>query len=526
MRLPIPPPGQRNPLFYFSANSCQRSPQSDQAPHRRPLHRARSPPRTRAVRASPAQPKPIVAALPRSREARRSRAGDIDPALLPSREAILAALQQCRRADAAGRARARARRRRRSRAKPSTAGSPRWSATASCSPTARASCASSPSSTSSSARCRGIPTASASSSPTTAATTTSSARAKCTRCCTATARSLRMSGIDRRGRPEGEIVEVLERANREVVGRLSRGARHLLHRRGEPAHQPGPPGPGRRTWAAPRPARSSSPRSSSSRRHNREAVARVKEVLGSATDPGIEIEIALRKHALPFEFSAGRGAAGQAPADRGAPGRSQGPRRPHRAAAGHHRRRDGEGFRRRRLLRAQGQELPADRRHRRRRRTTCATATRSTRRARARHVRVFPAARDPDAAGGAVQRAVLAEGRRSTACAWRATWKSRRTGAIKRVPVLSGGDAFARAPHLHAGVGRGCRRRQGGEGAEGEGAAAASRRTCTRCTRRFAAAREQARRDRLRHGRARDRVRRARQDHAHRARRRATTRTS
>ena len=34
--------------------------------------------------------------------------------------------------------------------------------------------------------------------------------------------------------------------------------------------------------------------------------ARITEVLGSATDPGIEIEIALRKHALPFEFSARR----------------------------------------------------------------------------------------------------------------------------------------------------------------------------------------------------------------------------
>ncbi len=32
--------------------------------------------------------------------------------------------------------------------------------------------------------------------------------------------ALRKTGIDRRGRPEGEIVEVLERANREVVGRL------------------------------------------------------------------------------------------------------------------------------------------------------------------------------------------------------------------------------------------------------------------------------------------------------------------
>ena len=34
-----------------------------------------------------------------------------------------------------------------------------------------------------------------------------------------------------------------------------------------------------------------------------EAIGRVREVLGHATDPGIEIEIALRKHSLPFEFS-------------------------------------------------------------------------------------------------------------------------------------------------------------------------------------------------------------------------------
>ena len=33
-------------------------------------------------------------------------------------------------------------------------------------------------------------------------------------------------------------------------------------------------------------------------------MARVEEVLGSATDPGMEIEIALRKHDLPHEFSA------------------------------------------------------------------------------------------------------------------------------------------------------------------------------------------------------------------------------
>ena len=38
---------------------------------------------------------------------------------------------------------------------------------------------------------------------------------------------------------------------------------------------------------------------------DREPIVRVTEVLGRATDPGIEIEIALRKHSLPFEFSKG-----------------------------------------------------------------------------------------------------------------------------------------------------------------------------------------------------------------------------
>ena len=111
------------------------------------------------------------------------------------------------------------------------------------------------------------------------------------------------AGFDRRGRPEGEIVDVLERANREIVGRIHqehglwfveaenrRISQDLLiadrDRKGaqpgqvvvvEVVEQPSAHG---------------------------EAVVRVKEVLGSATDPGIEIEIALRKHDLPFEWSA------------------------------------------------------------------------------------------------------------------------------------------------------------------------------------------------------------------------------
>jgi len=114
--------------------------------------------------------------------------------------------------------------------------------------------------------------------------------------------AIRKSGIDRRGRPEGEIVEVLERANREVVGRLhdEHGIWFVVaeNRRINqdllvPAGDLGGAKSGQVVVAeiVEQPAA------------NREAIARVKEVLGSATDSGIEIEIALRKHALPFEFS-------------------------------------------------------------------------------------------------------------------------------------------------------------------------------------------------------------------------------
>ncbi|MFO1283158.1 MAG: ribonuclease R [Burkholderiales bacterium] len=114
--------------------------------------------------------------------------------------------------------------------------------------------------------------------------------------------SVRVTGTDRRGRPEGEIVEVLERVNREVVGRLheERGVWFVVaeNRRINqdllvPAGDRGAAKAGDVVVAEivePPTA-------------DREPIARVSEVLGRATDPGIEIEIALRKHALPFVFS-------------------------------------------------------------------------------------------------------------------------------------------------------------------------------------------------------------------------------
>jgi ribonuclease R len=115
----------------------------------------------------------------------------------------------------------------------------------------------------------------------------------------ATARRI---GTDKRGRPEGAIVDVLERANLSVVGRLyeERGIWFVVaeNRRinQDLLVPPGDRGDAKagdvvvvEVVGQPSP--------------QREAVARVVEVLGTVTDPGMEIEIALRKHDLPHEFS-------------------------------------------------------------------------------------------------------------------------------------------------------------------------------------------------------------------------------
>jgi ribonuclease R len=116
----------------------------------------------------------------------------------------------------------------------------------------------------------------------------------------------RVTGLDRRGRREGSIVEVLERANAKVVGRLfveqgvmfivaedkriaqdflvppdgAKGAKHGQVVVAEILQQP--------TKEA-------------------EPIARVTEILGNYADPGMEIEIALRKHDLPHVFSGDSG---------------------------------------------------------------------------------------------------------------------------------------------------------------------------------------------------------------------------
>ena len=115
---------------------------------------------------------------------------------------------------------------------------------------------------------------------------------------------VRVTGIDRKGRPEGSIVEVTERANNRVVGRVfvehgvvfvvpenRRIAQDILVPPEKKAKIKPQSGQVVMVDIVEQPSRFSQP------------IGRITEVLGTYADPGMEIEIALRKHDLPFEFS-------------------------------------------------------------------------------------------------------------------------------------------------------------------------------------------------------------------------------
>lgn len=113
---------------------------------------------------------------------------------------------------------------------------------------------------------------------------------------------IRVTGRDPRGRPEGSIVEILSHANTRVVGRLyeQHGIWFVVAENRRISQDILVP-PDNRSEAKPgqvvmvelvaQPGRQSEP------------VARVVEVLGNYADPGMEVEIALRKHDLPHAFS-------------------------------------------------------------------------------------------------------------------------------------------------------------------------------------------------------------------------------
>jgi len=111
----------------------------------------------------------------------------------------------------------------------------------------------------------------------------------------------RISGMDRRGRPEGKIVEVLEHGQTRFVGRLhvehgvtfvAAEDKRISQEFVVPAGESGKAKAGQVVTVEiiSQPGRQTKP------------LGRVVEVLGNYADPGMEIEIALRKHALPWIF--------------------------------------------------------------------------------------------------------------------------------------------------------------------------------------------------------------------------------
>ncbi len=112
---------------------------------------------------------------------------------------------------------------------------------------------------------------------------------------------VRETGTDRRGRREASIVEVLERATQRLVGRLyeehgiqfvvaenRRISQDILVAPGE--HIGAKAGQVVMLEIMQQPSKNAQP------------IGRIVQILGNYADPGMEIEIALRKHDLPYEF--------------------------------------------------------------------------------------------------------------------------------------------------------------------------------------------------------------------------------
>ena len=113
---------------------------------------------------------------------------------------------------------------------------------------------------------------------------------------------VRVARTDRRGRPEGRVTEILERSQDPIIGRLLNeagiflvapedkryGQDILVSKNAIGSAQVGQVVVVELTEP---PALYGQP------------VGRVKEVLGEIDDPGMEIEIAVRKYSVPHEFS-------------------------------------------------------------------------------------------------------------------------------------------------------------------------------------------------------------------------------
>jgi ribonuclease R len=111
--------------------------------------------------------------------------------------------------------------------------------------------------------------------------------------------TVRIAGTDQRGRPVGSVVEVLERGKQRVVGRIHQqhGVSYLVPEDRRIAHDIVVPDAGKV-----KPGQVVTVELVQPPTKHAQPVGRIAEVLGNYAESGMEIEIALRKFDLPYEF--------------------------------------------------------------------------------------------------------------------------------------------------------------------------------------------------------------------------------
>ena len=116
--------------------------------------------------------------------------------------------------------------------------------------------------------------------------------------------TVRPAGIDRRGRREGTVLDIVERAQKQVVGRfyMERGIA-ILEAEDKRLTQSIVLEPDSLARFKPESGQVVVAEIETYPGLNRPAVAKIIEVLGDYADSGMEIEIAVRKHHLPNQFS-------------------------------------------------------------------------------------------------------------------------------------------------------------------------------------------------------------------------------
>lgn len=113
--------------------------------------------------------------------------------------------------------------------------------------------------------------------------------------------SARVVGTDRKGRLEGAVLEVLDRANTHIIGRLIHENGVWLiapedNRMNQDILLAGSPGKARAGQVV-------SVELTEQPTKYSQAIGKIVEILGEIDDPGIEIDIAVRKFGVPHEFS-------------------------------------------------------------------------------------------------------------------------------------------------------------------------------------------------------------------------------